>query len=474
MNSREVVIIGAGPAGLGTALELQKNNIKDIIIIDANSSPGGLSRTITYNGNRFDIGPHRFYTKNREVNQIWHQILGKDFKAVNRLTRIYYKNKFYNYPLRPFNALKNLGINESSRAIIDYFITRIKRNGNDADSFEDWVSSQFGNTLYRTFFKTYTEKVWGIDCKDISANWAAQRIKGLNLYKVVLDSLNPFKNNKKTKTLIEEFDYPVLGAGMMYERMADKIVRQGGEFWFNSKVKQINTKNNWVASITVNRDNKDVLISAKDFFSSIPLTKAIKIIKPEPEENILNSSKKLFFRDHITVNLLIDSNKLFPDHWIYVHSPEVKMARLANYNNFSEKMTRDNKMTAISVEYFVFENDNIWNMRDEEIIDLAKKELHYMKLVDNNKVVDGIVIRETDSYPVYFVGYQKYFDILKEYITGFLNLQCIGRGGMYKYNNQDHSIYTGMLAAKNYCGSNYNVWNVNVDAEYHEDATRYS
>jgi len=215
MNSREVVIIGAGPAGLGTALELQKNNIKDIIIIDANSSPGGLSRTITYNGNRFDIGPHRFYTKNREVNQIWHQILGKDFKAVNRLTRIYYKNKFYNYPLRPFNALKNLGINESSRAIIDYFITQTKRNGNEADSFENWVSNQFGNTLYRTFFKTYTEKVWGIDCKNISANWAAQRIKGLNLYKAVLDSLNPFKNNKKTKTLIEEFRIFSSGSGLI-------------------------------------------------------------------------------------------------------------------------------------------------------------------------------------------------------------------------------------------------------------------
>ena len=472
MDKREVVIIGAGPAGLGAALELQKNNIKDILILDMHSVPGGLARTVNYKGNLFDIGPHRFYTKNRDVNEVWHQTLKDKFKAVNRLTRIYYKNKFFNYPLKPFNALKNLGIIESSQAIFDYFISRIRINNQRTNSFEDWVSRQFGKKLYRTFFKTYTEKVWGIDCKDISADWAAQRIKGLNLYKAVLDSLNPLKNKKKTKTLIEEFDYPVYGAGMMYEKMAENIIRQGGEILYNSEVKKINIKDNKIESIIVNTEKEELLVSAKMYFSSMPLTKTIQSITPAPEESILNASKKLFFRDHVTVNLLIDSNELFPDHWIYVHSPEVKMGRLANYNNFSLEMTKNKKNTALSIEYFVFQNDDTWNMTDKNLIDLAREELHYMKLVDRSLVIDGFVIRETDSYPVYFVGYKKYYNILHDYITNVSNLQCIGRGGMYKYNNQDHSIYTGILAAKNYCGANYNIWNVNVDAEYHEDAIR--
>jgi protoporphyrinogen oxidase len=474
MKNKEVVIIGAGPAGLGAALELQKNNVKDILIIDMNSMPGGLSRTINYKGNRFDIGPHRFYSKNKEVNHIWHQILGDDFRAVNRLTRIYYKHKFFNYPLKPFNALTNLGISDSARAILDYFISRVQNNNKEVYSFEDWVRRQFGNKLYKIFFKTYSEKVWGIDCKKISADWAAQRIKGLSLYKAVLDSMNLSKNNKNTKTLIEEFDYPVLGAGMMYERMADKIIKNNGDILYNSKVKQINIKNSKIESILINANEKEYLISAKKIFSSMPLTKTMQAITPKPEESIINASKELFFRDHITVNLLIDSNGLFPDHWIYVHSPEVKMARLANYNNFSSKMTENKNHTAMSVEYFVFKNDDIWSMADKDIINLASEELHYMKLVDKKLVIDGFIIRETDSYPVYFLGYEKYFNIIKEYVSHISNLQCIGRGGMYKYNNQDHSLYTGILAAKNYYGSNYNIWNVNVDAEYHEDAKRYS
>ncbi len=474
MKDKEVVIIGAGPAGLGAALELQKNDIKDILIIDMNAVPGGLSRTVNYKGNKFDIGPHRFFTKNEEVDALWHEILGNDFKVVNRLSRIFYKNKFYNYPLKPLNALKNLGLNESTQAIIDYLISQIKKNDGNLQSFEEWTIKQFGNKLYQTFFKTYSEKVWGIDCKDISANWATQRIRGLNLYKAIIDSLNPFKNNKKIKTLIEEFKYPVYGAGMMYEKMASKIGYQGGELLYDSVVKKINIKNNKIESILLNTNNKDVLISAKIFFSSIPLTQTIQMIMPKPEKSIVNAAKTLFFRDHITVNLLVEKDKLFPDQWIYVHSPEVKMARLGNYNNFSTMMTKDKNNAAISIEYFVFINDDIWNMPDKSIIELAKEELHYMKLADKSRVIDSFVIREANSYPVYFVGYEKYFNILKEYVNSISNLQCIGRGGMYKYNNQDHSLYTGMLAARNYCGANYNIWNVNTDAEYHEESTRHS
>jgi len=473
MKSKEVTIIGAGPAGLGAALELQKNNIKDILIIDMHSKSGGLSRTEIFEGNRFDLGPHRFYSKNNEINQLWHEILGNDFKPVKRCTRIYYKNKFFDYPLKPFNTLKNLGLIESSQAMIDYFISQIKNSKNSIQSFEDWVCKQFGRKLYRTFFKTYTEKVWGIDCKNISADWAAQRIKGLNLYEAVLDALKPAKNNKSAKTLVKEFDYPVYGAGMMYERMAEQISAQGGEFLFDTTVKQINVKDGRVESILTNNNHRELIIPIETLFSSMPLTKLIQKIKPEVREGVLKASRELFFRDHITVNLIIDGYDLFPDHWIYVHSPEVKMGRMANYNNFSPYMSAKQNKTILSVEYFVFQNDNIWNMPDKEIIELAKKELNDMNLVDKNSVENGLVIRETDSYPIYFIDYKKYYHIVKEYISDISNIQCIGRGGMYKYNNQDHSLYTGMLSARNYCGASYNIWDVNVDAEYHENAPKY-
>ena len=472
MKSKEVIIIGAGPAGLGAALELQKNNIKDILIIDTHSIPGGLSRTEIFEGNRFDLGPHRFFSKNKEINQLWHKVLGNDFKPVKRYTRIYYKNKFFNYPLKPFNTLKNLGIIESSQAMIDYFLSQITNN-NTIQSFEDWVSKNFGRKLYRTFFKTYTEKVWGIDCKKISGDWAAQRIKGLNLYEAVLDALKPTKSKKSAKTLVEEFDYPVYGAGMMYERMAEQISEQGGDFLFDTTVKQINLKDDRVESIIVKNNNRELIIPIETLFSSMPLTKAVQSIKPTAGENILKASRKLFFRDHITVNLIIEGYDLFPDNWIYVHSPEVKMARLANYNNFSLCMPANQKTTVLSVEYFIFKNDNIWNMSDHDIIKLAKEELHYMNLVNKSLVKDGFVIREIDSYPIYFVGYQKYYHILKEFISNISNIQCIGRGGMYKYNNQDHSLYAGILAARNYCGAQYNILDVNVDVEYLESAQRY-
>jgi len=471
MKSKEVTIIGSGPAGLGAALELQKNNIKNILIIDAHDRPGGLSRTVTHEGNRFDVGPHRLFTKNKEINKLWNEILGDDLKSVHRVSRIYYKNKFFNYPLKPFNALRNLGLIESSQAMFDYFLSHIQSNNKEIKSFEDWITSKFGKKLYQTFFKIYTEKVWGIYCKDISADWAAQRIKDLNLYKAVWDALKPTKNQKSVKSLIEIFDYPTYGAGMLYEKMADKISRQGGEFLFNTIVEKISLKNGKVESISIKNKNGKSIIPVKTLFSSMPLPKAVKAMRPKAEKNILEATEKLFFRGHITVNLIIDGLKIFPDHWIYIHSPEVKMGRVANYNNFSPYMPADKETTVIGVEYFVFENDETWNMPDEDIIEMAKKELDYINLIGKNKIIDGFVMREIDSYPVYFIGYADYYKTIKKFISAFPNLQCIGRGGMYKYNNQDHSLYTGMLAARNYCGSNYNVWNVNIDAEYHESLT---
>ena len=472
MKGKEITIVGAGPAGLGVAIELQKNNITDILIIDMHSKPGGLSRTEVFDNNRFDIGPHRFFTKNKEINELWHEILGNDFKPVKRFTRIYYNNKYFNYPLKPFNALKNLGFFESYHAIISYIFSQVKVSNNEIVSFEDWVCRHFGEKLYKTFFKNYTEKVWGIECKNIGADWAAQRIKDLNLYKAMIDALNPTKHNKSVKTLVEEFDYPVYGAGMMYEKMSDRINKQGGEILFNTIVKKVNIKDNKILSVFVNNNEKEFEIPVETLFSSMPLTKFIESIKPKVKKNILTATRELFFRDHITVNLIIDNNKLFKDQWIYIHSREVKMGRLANYNNFSSCMPGNKKKSVVSVEYFVFKNDDIWNMPDKDIIELAKEELNYMNLVNRKLVKSGFVIRETESYPTYFIGFEKYYKIVSDFVSNISNLQCIGRGGMYKYNNQDHSLYTGLLAAKNYCGADYNIWNVNIDAEYHENAKR--
>ena len=472
MTNKEVTILGAGPAGLGAALELQKNNIKDILIIDMHSRAGGLSRTEVFENNRFDIGPHRFFTKNKEIDKLWHDILGDDFKPVQRLTRIYYKNKLFNYPLKPFNALRNLGVYESTYAIISYLYSLIRPRRKKAETFEEWVINQFGRKLYQTFFKTYTEKVWGIECKKISANWAAQRIKGMSLTTALADSLIPSRRNKKAKSLVEEFDYPTHGSGMMYERMAEKISNNGGEFLFNTTVKKINLKDNKIISIIVKNTKRELEIPVETVFSSIPLTNLIKWMEPKAPDDVLQSTRELYFRDHITTNLVIDKSGLFEDQWIYVHSQDVKMGRLVNYNNFSAHMPANKNTTAVSVEYFVFKGDDVWSLSDEDIIELAKQELSYMNLVDRKLIKNGFVVRETESYPTYFIGFEKYYDTARGFVSNISNLQCIGRGGMYKYNNQDHSIYTGMLAARNYCGSNYNLWEVNIDAEYHEDAER--
>lgn len=470
----ECCIIGAGPAGLGTAVELLKNGISDILIIDKNKIVGGLSRTENFNGYRFDVGPHRFYTKNSMINDLWHEMLGNDFKPVNRLTRIYYKEKFFNYPIKAFDALNKLGIFESSQALLSYLWASLGKK-DEPQTFEDWISQKFGTKLYETFFKTYTEKVWGIPCTEIGAEWAAQRIKGLDISEIIKSFLRRNKNGK-IKTLVEQFDYPVKGAGQMYEAMADYVSSKGGKIQLETKVERLNRNDHSINSIDVLDENhQKIRISAKHYFNSAPLTHFFKMLMPSVNTNILQAAETLYYRDHITVNMLVDKKQLFPDQWIYVHSQEVKMARLANYNNFSEAMVNYKNKTAISAEYFVFQHEDLWNMQDDEIKQLAINELEGIGLIPKNSVENTWVVRETESYPTYYLGFQKLYDILKLEVDKFLNLTPIGRGGLYKYNNQDHSIMSGILAAKNYLkleGHPYNIWNINIDSEYLESGER--
>ncbi len=473
-RSYQCCILGAGPAGLGAALELTKNGIRNVVIIDRNRTAGGLSRTEIFDDVRFDLGPHRFFTKNAEINKLWHDILGSDFRPVDRLTRIYYKNKYFNYPIKAFDALSKLGPFQALQALFSFAHAQIGEQ-REPDNFEAWITQKFGRKLYETFFKTYTEKVWGIPCHQIGAEWAAQRIKDLDLFQVIKKALSP-GSSKKIKTLVEQFDFPVLGAGQMYERMCDQVMEKGVTVMMNSRVLSFNRQDTNIESIEViNNDGNRERISAEYFFTSIPITLFFEMMDPPESDDILKSVNALYFRDHITVNLLVDGDDLFPDQWIYIHTPDVKTARVANYNNFSKQMTSRKNKSALSAEYFVFQNEDLWKETDDNLKVFAIEELAYLKLLHKSSVENSWIVRETETYPTYYIGFQEHYENLKSRLDQFQNLQPIGRGGMYKYNNQDHSILSGILAARNYLkfpGTPYNLWSINIDAEYHESAAR--
>jgi protoporphyrinogen oxidase len=471
-KSFECCILGAGPAGLGAAVELIDNGVTDLVMIDRNSIVGGLARTETFENSKFDIGPHRFFTKNPEINKLWHQTLGPDFIPVDRKTRILYNNNMFNYPISAFDTLIKLGIIESSMAFFSYLKSSMMKS-NDIITFEDWITDKFGRRLYEIFFKTYTEKVWGIPCNQIGKQFAEQRIKGLDITEVLKNAVTRKSN---VKTLIDQFDYPILGAGQMYEALAEKVISNGGQILLDCQVIAFNESNGVINNVEINdRNGQKLVLNAKQYFNSIPLTNFFKMIYPSVSKEILEASSSLYYRDHITVNLSIDKKEVFSDQWIYVHDPEVEIARITNYKNFSDKMVSNNKKTTLSVEYFAFQDENIWQMNNDDIVKKAIEELSVLGLVEKTTVEQGWVIRETESYPTYYLNYEKSYNKLKDKLKEYKNIYSIGRGGMYKYNNQDHSTYSGILAARNYLklpGTPYNLWDINIDAEYHEGAER--
>jgi len=367
-----------------------------------------------------------------------------------------------------------MGFVEAFKALVSYVYAQVAFNANKALTFEDWVKAKFGDRLYQAFFKTYTEKVWGIPCNQIGADWASQRIKGLDFSEVIKNSLGLKKNT--VKTLVSEFDFPTLGAGMMYERMAEILVEKGMDLRLNCNIEKIVREGNKVKHIeAVDDEGNRIKIEAESYVSTIPMTHLIKMTEPAFDNIILDANDALYYRDHITVNLLVDQNDLFPDQWIYVHSPDVQLARLANFNNFNRKMVNREGASAICVEYFVFKSDPIWKQSDEELIKLAVEEGNYMKLIPRGRVINGWVIRETECYPTYYIGYQEPFNSTKSGLDSLENCVPAGRGGMYKYNNMDHSIFTGILAARHLLKGEVSrelIWRVNIDTEYHESAER--
>jgi protoporphyrinogen oxidase len=472
----DVFIIGAGPAGLTAAYCLTKENPSVLIIEKDPDYVGGISRTVRHGDYLFDIGGHRFFSKSKEVVDLWHEILPDDFITRPRLSRIFYGNKYYSYPLKAFEALLNLGVFRSGLCVLSYMLAKTFPE-RDPKTFHQWVRNQFGEKLFQIFFKTYTEKVWGMSCDEISADWAAQRIKGLDLATAVFNALkNSLKlksskqGGKVVKTLIESFQYPRQGPGMMWDAAARKCKQRGARLLMGRELTSLNyDKNKKTWSITVTKTDETMEnFTARHVVSSAPLTELVGKIAPKPIS--LLHARQLRYRDFLTVALMVNKPDLFPDNWIYIHDPSVKVGRVQNFNSWSPEMVPEG-MSCLGLEYFCFEGDGLWSAPDSELIALAKKEVAKIGLVEENDVIDACVVRQAKAYPVYDEGYKDNVEAVRRDLeTAYPTLHMVGRNGMHKYNNQDHAMMTGMLTAKNILAGSrvYDVWNVNEDAEYHE------
>ena len=474
-ETKKVVIIGAGPAGLTAAYQLCKEGVESVVL-EKDDVVGGISRTVNYKGYLFDIGGHRFFTKVKAVDDMWREVLGeRKFLRRSRLSRIYYNKKFFHYPLKATNALLGLGIWNCFMMVGSYARAQLFPVKNE-QSFEDWICNRFGKRLYHTFFKTYTEKVWGIPCNEISADWAAQRIKGLSLISTIKNALlsaQPQNKSDVIKTLIDAFDYPEKGPGQMWEMVAESIQENGSSLKMKSGVEKIVWQNGRVTALEIEFDGKTETVSGTHFISSMPMQELVRKMDPPPPAEVREAADKLGYRDFLTVSLVINKADLFSDNWIYIHDPDVKVGRIQNFKNWSPQMVPDPNMTCLGLEYFCFEGDGLWTMSDEDLVALGAKELGVLGLVDPNDVTDGAVVRMPKAYPVYDGVYAEAVDTIRDFLEGLGNMYLVGRNGMHKYNNQDHSMLTAMLSVKNILGAKYDVWGVNVDNEYHEEVKEH-
>jgi len=460
--------MGAGPAGLTAAWELIKAG-QDVVVWEADPAyVGGISRTVQANGFRFDIGGHRFFSKSEEVNEVWQQIMPDDFIDCPRLSRIYYKGKFFNYPLEAMDSFLKLGPITTALCILSYFKARMSPIKPET-TLTQWVTNRFGARLFKMFFKTYTEKVWGISCDEINADWAAQRIKGLSLREAIISAFKGKKAAPTAKTLIRNFFYPRLGPGQMWETAANKVMEKGGKVLLDRRVQTIHWDETGVTHITgTNQQGEFFQQEGTSFISSIPLQELMLSLDPPPPKDVVAAAKALRYRDFLTVCLVINRAKVFPDTWIYIHDPSVKVGRIQNFKNWSAAMVPDPKLTSLGMEYFCFEGDNLWTATDYDLAQLAIREAVQIGLIKAGEVQDAFVVRMPKAYPIYDQSYQKHLKTIKEWVCQFANLQPVGRNGMHHYNNQDHSMMTAMLAARNIMGGSYDCWKVNTDAEYHE------
>lgn len=476
MNEREnppckapVAVIGAGPAGLAAAYELTRRGVP-VIVFEQDGRIGGLAQTIEHKGFRFDIGGHRFFTKQKSVLDLWRSLLGDELLERLRLSHIIYRERLFDYPLKPLNTLRNLGLTSSLLILASYARGRLFPISPER-SLADWVTNRFGRRLYRMFFKTYTEKVWGVPCSEIGARWAAQRIKGLSLRTAVFSMLFPVWRGE-IRTLTDHFYYPRLGPGMMWDALRERIVAGGGEVRLLTRVTGVVHEGGRVRRIVVRSGEREESFDISHVISSMPLRQLFHALDPAPSSDIAVAAGRLRYRDFLTVALIIDATELFPDNWLYIHDETVRVGRIQNFGNWSAELVPDRTRSCLGMEYFCFEGDGLWTMADRDLVGLAAAELTALGIAPREKVVEGVVVRMPKAYPVYDEGFEETLTTLREYLERFGNLQQVGRNGMHRYNNMDHSMLTGLLAAANLTGKgSRDLWAVNDDDEYYEKDT---
>jgi len=462
-----IVILGAGPAGLGAAHELVRHGAVPTVV-ERHDKVGGLARTETFKGHRFDLGGHRFFTHYPEVERSWHRILGRDFLLRPRLSRIFYRGRFFAYRLRPLGALRGLGLVEAVRVLLSYLRWHLRPYPKET-TFEHWVTNRFGRRLFRTFFESYTEKVWGIPCSELRAEWAAQRIKDLSLRVAVLRMLGR-RRADDVRSLIEQFHYPRLGPGMMWEAVCDEVERSGGTVYLDSEVIRVCHRDGRIRRLIVAGPSGTRVVEGDSFISSIPITDLVKRMDPPAPRQVREAAAALRHRDFITVCLIVERAVLFPDNWIYVHDPQVRVARVQNFKNWSADMVSDPRLSCLGLEYFCNRGDDLWRTSDEELIALARRESAQIGLAPREAIIDGCVVRVEQAYPVYDRSYAEHLSTLRQHVETFDNLRTIGRNGLHRYDNQDHAMLTGILAARDVAlGEVHDLWSINRSAHYQEE-----
>ena len=456
-----VAVLGAGPAGLTAAYRLVQRGVP-VVVFEADDQVGGLARTETRDGYRFDLGGHRFFTKSAEVEALWEELLGDELLVRPRLSRIYWRGRFIDYPLRPADVFAKVGPVELAHSLASYARARL-RPAATGESYEDWVSARFGQRLFELFFKTYTEKVWGVGTDELRAEWAAQRIADLSIWSALRAALPG--RGETPKSLIEEFRYPRLGPGQMWEEMARRVERSGGEIRLGAPVEGLEHEGDRVTAVRAGGER--VAVAAA--ISSIPLRTTVGVAEPPPPRGVTTAAAGLRYRDFLTVALQVDGEPPFPDNWVYVHDPAAKVGRIQNFRAWSPWMTPDPRRSCLGLEYFCFEGDELWCASDEELVELGRREVAALGLVGAGRVAGGHVIRVPKAYPIYDAEYAGRVERIRGWLDGFANLQQIGRNGLHRYNNSDHSMLTAMRAVENLCdGAGHDVWAVNADSVYHE------
>jgi protoporphyrinogen oxidase len=460
---RPVLALGGGPAGLTAAYLLAKRG-KPVIVLESSGQVGGLARTEVRDGYRFDLGGHRFFTKAREVDELWHEVLGDEFLRRPRQSRIYWNHKFLEYPLQGMDVIRKLGPIDLSKALLSYLRAALRPKGRE-DTFEEWVCNRFGRWLFNQFFKSYTEKVWGVSTAEIRSEWAAQRIKGLSFFAAAKHAFfGP--GGTQIKSLISEFNYPRYGPGQMWERMRDEIRARGGDVRVNAPVTRMRTDGARVVEVVAGGET----LRPSYVISSLPLRTTVGITEPDAPGEVRDSARGLRYRDFLTVALVIEGEDLFPDNWIYIHDPSVRVGRIQNFRSWSPWLVPNDTDASIGMEYFCFEGDELWSMADDDLVALAAREIQALGLACADRVKMGFVVRVHKAYPMYDAEYSERVTTIRSWLDQISNLTQVGRNGLHRYNNSDHSMLTAMRAVDNILGgAHHDIWAVNAESVYHEE-----